>query len=90
MINLFINNENLVYCDKKYVIVIKSAKIIRLIYVLYISRILYTITILTRCIVNTLIKLRYLLFMWFCIILLVALFGMEMLSYKTRIDEETD
>lgn len=46
---LFAINDPIIYNDNKYIELWKSIKIIRLIRLLYQSRIFYTISILTRC-----------------------------------------
>jgi hypothetical protein len=70
----------------------RALKILRIIQLLYISRVLYTVTVLTRCLIETLFKIRNLLALWLVLVLTLAFFGREMLSYKARlldVGEET-
>jgi hypothetical protein len=46
----------------------------------------YSVSVLTRCLIETLIKIRGILALWLCLVLLVALFGREMLAYAARFE----
>ncbi len=68
----------------------KTIKIFRIIKLLWAVKIFYTISLLTRCAVQTLINVRDILVLWVFLVIIFALYGMELLAYKSRyeINEE--
>jgi hypothetical protein len=81
-IYLFASNQPIVYNDDPNIELVKSLQIVRLIKLLYQSKLFYTISILTRCLIETLIKIREMISLWLFLVLVIALYGQEFLAYR--------
>lgn len=84
IIYLFAIDQNLVYSTDKYINLVKTLKIIRLIKLLWSAKIFYTISVLTRSAIQTLVKIREMVVLWIFLVVIVSLYGMELLSYRAR------
>lgn len=51
---------------------------------IYASKMFHTISVLIRCLVETLIKMKFMLLLFITLALIVALFGRELFAYRIR------
>ncbi|CAK89639.1 unnamed protein product (macronuclear) [Paramecium tetraurelia] len=84
---LFFLDENVIINYNNYVNFVKALKMLRLMKFLYIARIFYSISVLARCLVQTLLKIKDLIFLFVFLIIITSLFGQELLAYKVRFEE---
>ncbi|CAD8145327.1 unnamed protein product [Paramecium pentaurelia] len=75
-------NQPLIFNDNKEIIFIKSLKILRIFKSLFFAKVFYTIAVLIRSLISTLIALKKILFLWICLIFLMSIFGKHLLQYK--------
>ncbi|CAD8095701.1 unnamed protein product [Paramecium sonneborni] len=84
---LFFMDENIIINYNQYINFVKALKMLRLMKFLYIARVFYSISVLARCLVQTLLKIKDLIFLFIFLILITSLFGQELLAYKVRFEE---
>ena len=75
IVYLFFAGEPIVYNENRYVNFVKAFKVMRLMSFLYVARIFYTISLLSRCLVQTIIKIRDMILLFLILILVLAVFG---------------
>jgi len=80
----YIQNENLIYNHNMGIEFWKALKILRMLKTIYATKMFHTISVLIRCLVETLINIKYMLLLFITLALIIALFGMELFAYKTR------
>ena len=75
IVYLFFAGEPIVYNENRYVNFVKAFKVMRLMSFLYVARVFYTISLLSRCLVQTIIKIRDMILLFLILILVLAVFG---------------
>ena len=66
----------------RWICLVKSIKILRLLKFLYAAKLFYNISILTRSALYTIIRIKNILLLWAAFVLLVSLIGQELLGNK--------
>ncbi|CAD8180886.1 unnamed protein product [Paramecium pentaurelia] len=84
---LFFFDESIIINANRYINLIKAFKMLRLIKLLYIARVFYSISVLARCLIQTLFKIKDMILLFIIIILVTSLFGQEFLAYKVRFEQ---
>lgn len=72
MVYMYVISESYIHTQDQYINLIKSLKIIRLLKVLYTAKIFYTLSILTRCVITTVMKMHKMFLLWLFLTLLIA------------------
>ncbi|CAD8064649.1 unnamed protein product [Paramecium sonneborni] len=75
-------DQTIIYNNDREIIFIKSLKILRIFKSLFFAKVFYTIAVLIRSLISTLIALKKILFLWICLIFLMSVFGKQLLQYK--------
>ncbi|CAD8070112.1 unnamed protein product [Paramecium sonneborni] len=86
---LVVIDESLVINHNVYVTFFKSLKILRVFRFVYNAKLFYTITLLMRSLVNTLTRLKSILALWACLVILIAVVGKSLLQDKLQEEEMT-
>lgn len=73
-------DEPIIINNNIYVVFFKTLKILRLYRFVYYAKIFYTISILTRALINTLLGLKKILILWACLVIIIALVGKSLLE----------
>ncbi|CAD8076090.1 unnamed protein product [Paramecium sonneborni] len=75
-------DQAIIYNNNRVIIIIKSLKILRIFKSLFFAKVFYTIAVLIRSLISTVIALKKILFLWICLIFLMSVFGKQLLQYK--------
>jgi hypothetical protein len=75
IIYLYSSDQPLVYNHDPYVNLGKALKILRFIKLLWAAKVFYTISVITRCAIFTLINVYDIIVLWLSIVVIFALFG---------------
>ncbi|CAD8060541.1 unnamed protein product [Paramecium primaurelia] len=75
-------DQPIIYNNSRDIIFIKSLKILRIFKSLFFAKVFYTIAVLIRSLISTLIALKKILFLWICLIFLMSIFGKHILQNK--------
>ncbi|CAD8153287.1 unnamed protein product [Paramecium pentaurelia] len=86
---LVVVDEPLIINHNVYVTFFKSLKILRIFRFVYNAKIFYTITLLMRSLVFTLTRLKNILALWACLVILIAIVGKSLLQNKLREENMT-
>jgi hypothetical protein len=79
-----VTEQELIYSKVIEIIIWKTIKILRIVKLLYSAKLFHDISVLTRCLFETLAKMKNMIFLWLCLVWIIALYGRELLAYRVR------